>query len=258
MVLDFSMTNLGSADNIIALKPPREGDAAADSQPFALVDGASRKKHLPLLHSSGECYCSNWTENSLSSGESLNGWIAFPAPTAKVESMILTSSIAPPILDIPVSDGDKDNAHPPSGKLDPPRIWDIRSLEDDLSEDTVRQETGDEVAISLSTDVLFAVGESVLDDEARESLEQVANEIDGASGKTVRIDGHTDDSGTDAINDPLSQKRAQAVEESLSSMISRSGIEFDVKGHGSDQPIATNETEEGKQKNRRVTITFTK
>ncbi|MDT0304115.1 OmpA family protein [Streptomonospora wellingtoniae] len=255
VVLELSLKNLGSEEDASLPNPPLQGEGSADVQPFSLIDGSNRKKHLPLLYSEGACYCSDWSEASVESSNSVSGWIAFPAPPDNVKSMIFVSAIAPPILDIPLSQTGKKVEHPAREDLAAPEIWDVRSLEGDLAGNT-REETGDEVSISLSTDVLFAVGKSILTDKAQDKLRQVALEIDNSPGKTVKIDGHTDDSGNESINNPLAVERAQAVEESLSSMVNRSGVEFDAEGHGSDEPIATNETEEGRKKNRRVTITF--
>ncbi|MUL42531.1 OmpA family protein [Streptomonospora sp. PA3] len=168
--------------------------------------------------------------------------------------MILTSAIAPPIFNIPITEDGK--SRPPSGDLSDPRIWDLRSIEEDLNSGTTREETADEVAISLSTDVLFEVGESRLTSTASQTLQQVAQEIESSSGSVVEIDGHTDDTGTDSINDPLSLDRAESVKRALSDLISKPTVEYKVEGHGSQQPIATNETDEGRKKNRRVTITF--
>ncbi|QBI53165.1 OmpA family protein [Streptomonospora litoralis] len=255
VVLELSIRNLGSEEAGIP-NPPREGEGSADFQPFFLIDGKNRKKHLPMLYANGECYCSNWEKLELDGGETLSAWVAFPAPPDKVDSMIFGSAIAPPILDIPVKQRTARSEHSATSDLAPSKIWNLRSIENELADGTVREETGDEVSISLSTDVLFDLNEATLSTTAREKLKQVANEIDDASDSSIKIDGHTDSSGTDSINNPLSHERASAVEESLASLVSRSNVEFEVEGHGSDQPIATNETKEGRKKNRRVTITF--
>jgi outer membrane protein OmpA-like peptidoglycan-associated protein len=65
------------------------------------------------------------------------------------------------------------------------------------------------------------------------------------------VQGHTDNQGSDAINDPLSQKRAEAVVKALADL----GVDdFNLKavGKGSHEPVADNKTEEGRAKNRRV------
>jgi len=70
----------------------------------------------------------------------------------------------------------------------------------------------------------------------------------------VAIYGHTDNTGTDAINNPLSVKRAQAVESYLKSCgVSASQIRS-VDGQGSTNPVADNSTAEGRKQNRRVEV----
>jgi len=69
----------------------------------------------------------------------------------------------------------------------------------------------------------------------------------------VRIVGHTDSTGTDAINEPLSQRRADTVRDYLTDRgVAASRIE--TAGRGSREPIASNATPEGQSKNRRVEI----
>ncbi|WP_461002035.1 OmpA family protein [Streptomonospora sediminis] len=252
-ILDFSMVNMGQ-ERMTALTAPKSGDAAADFQPFSLLDGLNNTKHLPMLYSNGDCYCSDWQDTGIDPGNRIRAWMAFPSPPKGTASMALTSAIAPPILDIPVTNEGKNRK--PSGEVAQPVIWNLRSIEDDLQAGSVREETGEEVAISLSTDVLFDVGKSKLDNQANKTLKQVANEVDDSSGTSVKIDGHTDNTGTDSVNNPLSLDRAKSVEQALSELVKKPGVEYESTGHGSDQPIATNETDEGKKKNRRVTITF--
>lgn len=67
----------------------------------------------------------------------------------------------------------------------------------------------------------------------------------------IEISGHTDNTGTDAINEKLSQARADAVKNYLMAADVASN-RIQSKGYGSLKPIATNETEEGRQTNRRV------
>jgi outer membrane protein OmpA-like peptidoglycan-associated protein len=70
----------------------------------------------------------------------------------------------------------------------------------------------------------------------------------------VTIVGHTDNTGTDAINNPLSEKRAQSVESYLKSCGVSSSQIRSVQGAGSGQPVADNSTAEGRKQNRRVEV----
>jgi outer membrane protein OmpA-like peptidoglycan-associated protein len=69
----------------------------------------------------------------------------------------------------------------------------------------------------------------------------------------VRIVGHTDSTGSDAVNDPLSLRRAESVRNYLSDRGVGAG-RIEVAGRGSREPVASNDTAEGRAKNRRVEI----
>ncbi len=77
-----------------------------------------------------------------------------------------------------------------------------------------------------------------------------------AKAGTISVIGHTDDTGPDSRNDPLSQQRAQAVRGALEPLVKVAGVRFEVGGRGEREPIADNGTDEGRQANRRVTVTF--
>jgi hypothetical protein len=115
---------------------------------------------------------------------------------------------------------------------------------------------GRNLTIRLSTDVLFATNKSDLNAAAQNKLRTVAARIDKSRGTVVRVDGHTDNTGNDAINNPLSQRRAEAVKGTLQGLVTRGGVTFQAQGHGSKQPVATNRNDAGRHKNRRVTVSF--
>ena len=106
--------------------------------------------------------------------------------------------------------------------------------------------------ITLLGSVLFAFDEATLLPSAQRSLDDVANALKDRKGVFV-IEGHTDSIGTDSYNEQLSQKRAKAVADYLSSR----GVERDqikTVGKGKENPIASNSTPEGRANNRRVEI----
>ncbi|MFI5297322.1 MAG: OmpA family protein [Polyangiales bacterium] len=107
--------------------------------------------------------------------------------------------------------------------------------------------------ITISGGVLFATGKSELLGGARVQLDLVADALKAQAERHFTVEGHTDTQGTDAINDDLSQKRADAVRDYL---IVR-GVAADAisaKGRGSHTPIGDNKTIEGRAMNRRVEI----
>ena len=106
--------------------------------------------------------------------------------------------------------------------------------------------------IELS-DALFAFDKFTLNDQSRALLDKVTEWLKDNPDLNVEIAGHTDDRGSDAYNQKLSENRAKAVYDYLTSHgISKSRLSY--KGYGESQPIATNETDEGRQKNRRVEL----
>jgi len=102
-------------------------------------------------------------------------------------------------------------------------------------------------------DVLFQTGKYELKPEARERLARVSGILLAYSSLKVAIEGHTDSTGSDEFNQRLSEQRAEAVRDYLVTQgVAASGIT--ARGFGSMQPVASNDTAEGRQHNRRVEL----
>jgi outer membrane protein OmpA-like peptidoglycan-associated protein len=121
--------------------------------------------------------------------------------------------------------------------------------------------TDTEIRIELAADVLFDFDKSVLRAEAVPSLEKVAEVLRSKAGSPVTIEGHTDGKGSDAYNQPLSEKRAQAVRDWLVKNGGATAAKITTKGWGKTKPIVPNtrpdgsDDPDGRKKNRRVEIT---
>ena len=116
---------------------------------------------------------------------------------------------------------------------------------------------GDETAITLQADVLFAFGSSELSVPARAKVAELAAEI--PDGAEVAIGGHTDDIPYQRGNDVLSTERAQAVADAIAD--ARPDLELEVTGYGDSRPVASNSSggeddPEGRAQNRRVEIRY--
>jgi len=117
--------------------------------------------------------------------------------------------------------------------------------------ESMREEAG-RLIISLSG-VLFETGGNELSAQAQSRLDTVAQALAGYPDRNIVVEGYTDDRGSDATNQQLSQRRADAVREYLASR-GVSGDRIRSIGRGESNPIATNESAEGRANNRRVEI----
>jgi outer membrane protein OmpA-like peptidoglycan-associated protein len=112
---------------------------------------------------------------------------------------------------------------------------------------------GEAIKVTFESGILFATNESTLSPASRASLDKFASSLQGHPDTDVKIYGHTDSTGSDAINNPLSQRRAESVYNYLVSK-GISGARLVSDGFGSTQPVAGNNTPEGRAQNRRVEI----
>ena len=112
---------------------------------------------------------------------------------------------------------------------------------------------GEAIKVTFESGILYATNSSTLNAASRSSLDKFATSLQNNPDTEVRIYGHTDSSGSDAINNPLSQRRAESVYNYLLSK-GVSGSRIESQGFGSSQPVADNNTAAGKSQNRRVEV----
>ncbi|WP_129840764.1 OmpA family protein [Streptomyces sp. RFCAC02] len=127
------------------------------------------------------------------------------------------------------------------------------------SDDGAQREerVGSSHKFTLQTDVIFGEGSSEITPESEEALAEVAAAIDEYQPARVNVFGFTDDQGSYDSGTALSEERARNTQEVLLGLIEDpSGIEFNVRGYSEDYPLYDNETEEGRQRNRRVEISW--
>ncbi len=110
-------------------------------------------------------------------------------------------------------------------------------------------------SVSLSADAFFDFDKSVLKPAGKEKLNELAAEIkqDGAKVKSISLSGYTDAIGTQQYNLGLSERRAKAVEAYLVANGVNPAL-ITTHGYGKENPIATNDTAEGRAQNRRVDV----
>ena len=116
-----------------------------------------------------------------------------------------------------------------------------------------RVDDGIVVTFDENSGVTFAVNKAILTDEAKTLLNKLVNILREYPDTNVLIAGHTDSTGSDALNMALSEKRAKAV----TAYFENAGLassRFTTKWYGETQPAYDNSTPEGRAKNRRVNI----
>lgn len=117
---------------------------------------------------------------------------------------------------------------------------------------SIRREQ-DVLAVTFKSDVMFDYNSSVLKTGAYDEIDRVAQVLIKYPQTTIRIEGHTDAAGSEDYNLKLSEQRAQAVKNALTAK----GVDparLQTLGFGEGKPIADNNTEAGRQMNRRVNI----
>src|SRR5262249_47111095 len=103
------------------------------------------------------------------------------------------------------------------------------------------------------SDVLFDTGRYTLKPGAREKLAKISSIILAHPGLTMQIEGHTNSVGGDEFNQQLSERRAGSVRDFLAEQgVPRNSIT--ARGFGKTQPVASNDTAEGRQRNRRIEL----
>jgi outer membrane protein OmpA-like peptidoglycan-associated protein len=117
----------------------------------------------------------------------------------------------------------------------------------------VTQTADNQLKLAVPSDVSFATGSAQLTPSLDSVLDRFAQTLNANPKTTVRIIGHTDSTGSDAINEPLSVNRAASVRNHLSDQ-GVAANRMAIDGRSSREPVASNTSESGRAQNRRVDI----
>lgn len=140
-------------------------------------------------------------------------------------------------------------------------IWSKRMQEQKRAMEDATQGTGvavtqtpdNELKLDIPSDISFDTGRADIKPDMRPVLDKFAQSLTQHPVTTVRIIGHTDSTGSDAINNPLSLNRAASARDYLAARgVASSRIAVD--GRGEHEPIADNSTPEGRARNRRIEV----
>lgn len=117
----------------------------------------------------------------------------------------------------------------------------------------VNRTADNRLQVVIPGDIAFDSGQAAIRPNFRSALDNFAQSLQQNPSSTVTIIGHTDSTGSPAMNEPLSLQRADATRDYLASRGVASN-RFSIDGRGSREPIASNDTEAGRARNRRVEI----
>ncbi len=115
------------------------------------------------------------------------------------------------------------------------------------------ERVGDEIQLNLPAAISFDFNSAVVRPEMRTELQEVATVLNAYPSTVVGVFGHTDNVGSTAVNQRLSEQRAESVAGTLQSF-GVAPARTQTRGFGYNQPVATNDTEEGRAQNRRVEL----
>lgn len=115
------------------------------------------------------------------------------------------------------------------------------------------ERVGEGIKITFDSGLLFDYGKATLKEASRENLRNLAEILNKYEDTNILLEGHTDSDGSEEYNLQLSRSRANAVGNYLQGL-NVDPTRFTITGYGERQPIASNETAEGRQMNRRVEI----
>jgi len=252
-----------------SLKDPFPAMAAAK---IDIVDAKDGVLYQPLM-AGGHCLCSDTADlqPTDASGTPTVGYAVFPELPADITQATVRFGHRAFFTGLPVTDtvpaGTTAAAPVPLGEW--PELpteetiaaGDVKQATRPLTTNTAEPTAATSVSptrttVALASDVLFATDHSDLNAKATDALSAVADEMNAKGQGTVTIDGYTDDVGTDAHNQALSEARAASVLKALKPLVTNPDVTFTTAGHGENDPVADNGTAEGRQQNRRVTVSF--
>ncbi|MHC1738876.1 MAG: OmpA family protein [Ignavibacteriaceae bacterium] len=125
-------------------------------------------------------------------------------------------------------------------------------MRNDVSGATIER-VGEGIKITFDSGILFKTNSSALEYQAKSNIDKLAVILNKYPDTNILVTGHTDSDGTDEYNQNLSEQRAKSVAD-YTKMLGVDSYRFSIIGLGENEPVASNESQEGKHQNRRVEI----
>ena len=242
-----------------------------------LIDPVGLKRYLPM-QAGKTCLCSAISDmpGERDTGVLYAGYAVVPELPADVTTVTFRGFFGASVTNVPVSDGLLEPAASPAmsfvdlttgwptvpvdkiAEVSSPQkyILPLTKRTSDIEQSVTTSENSEKVRVDLSADVLFAINSAKLTAAAKDTLSALARDISDRGTGVVTIVGHTDSTGSNAHNQQLSQRRADAVLAQLEADAPDAEVTFVATGKGESDPVADNGTAAGRKLNRRVSVTY--
>ena len=125
-------------------------------------------------------------------------------------------------------------------------------IERDIAGATIKR-VGEGIKITFDSGIMFDVGKATLKQASKDELTKLAVILNKYEDTNILLEGHTDATGSEEYNLDLSRLRSQSVSNHLAG-VGVNSTRFSIMGYGESQPVASNDTDEGRQLNRRVEV----
>lgn len=116
------------------------------------------------------------------------------------------------------------------------------------------ERVGEGIKITFKSAVMFDVDKATVKDDYKGELGELAGILNKYEDTQILLEGHTDSTGPEDYNHELSKRRAQSVADYMATTQNVNPVRFTVMGYGESQPVASNDTVEGRAQNRRVEV----
>ncbi len=252
-------------------------DPAADTSDVAVVDMEGLKAYTTVFGPQDTCLCTDSSAVLPYQPKAGKAYVMYAVlPKLPEDLDTATVKLAGKVFPhVPIEDGAMTPEKPRNAsivvgkgwpKADPGRIDKVKNVEKfiyPVSENSkildsavATRDEGAQTQIDIAADVLFTFDKASLTSKAKKEIKTAADQIRKAKPKgTITITGHTDAEGAKNYNQKLSERRAESVATEIKPLLPK-GVDVATEGKGETEPIASNDSDEGKAKNRRVTITI--
>jgi OOP family OmpA-OmpF porin len=288
LTMDLVAPPMGEGEDVFVSDTFGDADPTqSGATALRLLDLEADVVHKPAVDAEGSTVgtrTGGW--ENIKSGRTMRLQVAYAAPAADEVALLLPTADlvdAVPVLDaaLPAADppgptptataASAASGSPTSGSPTPTpsrtptpqidlaavvtaEVLPLETFTHQLESDVRTAQAPDRITVALGSDVLFASESADLTPEAQAAIELAVAQLRTHGAGTVSVVGHTDSVADDASNQALSERRAASVAAALAPLLDAGAYPLEVSGRGEQEPLTSNDTDLGRQSNRRVEL----